>query len=387
MTALNPRHQRSPKNLTLNDVFPGWYTHVGPPGTDIPGFGGVFRTTTATTSVEGWNFPWEEAMTLPEILSFNSSLDYVYHGVRSGSKFITEFLYHGLTTQFPNFNSGIPFYNAPIALVTMLRAYYLDKWNHLWDDYTAEYSALHSYNITEAESTTETETTTPDITDTTTLTDSSSDTENETRTPNITEGLQIAGSGTRTPNLAENETVIETRNTTDETTFGKANTIEGESTENDTVSVYGFNSSQAVPKEARSAHKVNGQTSTDSGKDTVKGTGSITTGRQSAQTGTEGNSYTESSNKQTTGTEQISRTTTRQRAGGNTVRKTGTERVSGSRSSTRSKVGNIFKSPAELLQADREFWMTHYFEIIFDDVDKLLTLPIFSEKDVNFKVY
>ncbi|MBR5185426.1 MAG: hypothetical protein IKW19_03930, partial [Akkermansia sp.] len=211
--------------------------------------------------------------------------------------------------------------------------------------------------------------------------------ENETRTPNITEGLQVAGSDTRTPNISENETVTETRNTTDETTYGKQNTSQGESTENASLSVYGFNSSEAVPKEASTGHRVNGQTSTDSGKDTVKGTGSITTGRQFARTGTEGDSYTEASTKQTTGTEQKNRSLARQRAGGNTVHKTGTATVLGNRTITRTRSGNMFKSPAELLSQDREFWMTHYFELIFDDLDKLLTLPIFSEKDVKFKVY
>lgn len=353
----------------------------------MPGFGGVLRTTTATTSIEGWNFPWEKAMTLSQILSFNSALDYSYHGVRSGSKFITEFLYQGLTTQYPNYNSGIPFYNAPTTLVTMLRAYYLDKWNHLWEDYTEEYNALHSYNISDTESVTESETTTPDITDATTIADSQTNSESETRTPNITEGIQVAGSDTKTPNLAETETITETRNTKDETTYGKVTGMQQDDTDTASLSVYGFNSANAVPKETSSDHKVTSQTIQESGKDAIEGTGSVTTGRQYSRTGTEGDSYTESSTRQTTGTDQKSKSGTHQRAGTNTTRRTGTETVAATRSVMRTRRGTMFKSPAELLQADREFWMTHYFEIIFEDLDKLLTLPVISEKEVNFRVY
>ena len=348
--------------------------------------GGIFWSI-AGFAVSGHYFPWERGDPSADQRT-GTYLDRVYHGVRSGSKFITDLLYHCLTEPLSGFNNDLPFlYDRAPDLRFTVSTYYYDKWKHLWDDYAMQYNALHSYSISDTESIAESETRTPNIIDETTILDSQNDSESETRTPNLTDSLQVAGTDTRTPATTESENVTETRNTKDETTYGKANTTQGQETGSASHSVYGFNSSQAVPKEETGDTRANGQTSTDSGKDTLEQTGSVTTTRQIAKGGTDTDAYTEASERKTTGTDQTSKTGTRQRSGSNTTRRTGTESTSGSRSLMRTRTGNIFKSPAELLSADREFWMTHYFEIVFEDMDKILTLSIMSERDANFKVY
>ena len=115
-------------------------------------------------------------------------------------------------------------------------------------------------------------------------------------------------------------------------------------TDTQTNQVFGFNSSSAV----------------DQSKSTA------------THTGTEGNSG--SGSVDSTGTTEQDGTDT------NVLDKTVDE--SGSYSKTRT--GNLYRSPAELLSFDRDFWLTGYFDIVFADIDKMLTLSVYADGQINY---
>ncbi len=54
---------------------------------------------------------------------------------------------------------------------------------------------------------------------------------------------------------------------------------------------------------------------------------------------------------------------------------------------TKTRVGNMYRSPAELLSFDRDFWLQDFFSIVFQDVDDMLTLQVYSESPVNRTVF
>ena len=89
-------------------------------------------------------------------------------------------------------------------------------------------------------------------------------------------------------------------------------------------------------------------------------------------TGTEGNSG--SGSVDSVGTTEQDGTDT------NVLDKTVDE--SGSYSKTRT--GNLYRSPAELLSFDRDFWLTGYFDIVFADIDKMLTLSVYADGQINY---
>lgn len=54
---------------------------------------------------------------------------------------------------------------------------------------------------------------------------------------------------------------------------------------------------------------------------------------------------------------------------------------------TKTRSGRMYNIPAEMLSADREFWLEGFFCSVFDDLDKLLTLPIYSDSEVQSTIF
>ena len=450
---LKMNHRRSPKNLTLNDIYPDW----------VSGSGVVSSLTTA---------PWYSEVD-------HQGLDLAYHGVRSGQKFASSICYEFID------DDGEITVSGSTLIAKMLMAKYGQKWAHLWGLYEAEYNPLHSYSlsesltetiegedntsveynetvakdgsVTESQSHSNTESSNwnesenvdgekgsshsntiqrmPNLTETLT-----EDTEvvvdgSVVRTPNLTETLTedtevvVDGSVVRTPNLQDrtvlDETVESTGNEEDETVHGHVVGTQTADTKSSTLSVYGFNSSSAIPKEAQSGTDGGSSTVTNSGTDTDSKETSATTDRDSTsttnRTGSEtttDDTTTETDSTKTTtktgsetevdyGTTEDSSSEERESSGSgsgtdygvaevnrtidddttkemsqNTGFETSRERVS-----TRTKSGNVFKSPGELLSIDRDFWLTEFFDIVFADIDALLALSVFSDSPVRHKVY
>lgn len=301
----------------------------------------------------------------------------------------------------------------------MLMTKYGAKWTHLWQLYATQYNPLHAYNMSETEVSEDTGTETTEIDGeirrarNQTLTESGSHDSTATRTPNLSEATSTREvtdatvETERTPNLSEatvlDENIQLTGYETDETTYGHVVTTDDDQTKAATLSVFGFNSATAVPKETTSETDTDDSTVTHSGKDTTTKDTDSETDRDSTSTktttGTDtvtedtDSTVTGSNTKLTTGTDATrdtgTTTGTTQNADNETTGEDRTSELTVDRRNevTRTRQGNMFKAPAELLSLDRDFWLTEFFDIVFSDIDKLLTLGIYAESPVRYKIY
>lgn len=328
---MNPRHRRSPRNLTLNDVFPD--SLIGD---------GVFSQLS--------DMPWSDDVA-------SASLDIAYDS-RSNGKFVAPIVYRYLDEDGELTSAG------KLAIANAMKALYLQKWTHLYDLYTVTYNPLNSYNITESG----------------TRSGSETGSNSNTRTPNITERKRgdddVTRSDSGTNSLTHGHIVTDSGSDVTTSEYGHVITSEGEPSSTTEQGVMAFN--QAVnysPTKKETSSSVTDDTETHSGEDTA------TVEHGLVQT----NSGTDATTISTSGTEQrdidISTTTS------------GTETNSGTNSNTSSetfsstKSGTLYRAPAELMEEDRQFWYEEYFNIVFDDVDKFLTLGIYSERDANIKIF
>lgn len=333
---LNPRHLRSPRNQILNNFYADWYSGMG----------------VLASLVDP---PWKDSVN-------SEDLDLTYHGEHSGAKFISPLCYN-----FIDDETGTITEDGIAAIAKAIKARYYLKWTHLWELYNTEYDPLHTYDITETgEKNTQGA---GSGTDTETL--------NTTRKDAIDQSVKLTGTVQDAPNITTTTDQDTTNNetTSGSTQYGHVITTDQDTTNTQTTSQWGFNTSadSAVPITTTSGSGTNDTTETHSGNDTTSGTDNTI--------GTNDVTVTQ------TGTDTTTYNTTEQTDGDNTRTTTGTNTTTKSHSDTgketyeNSRKGNLYHSPAELLEADRAFWLTDYFDIVFADLDKLLTLPIYSERD------
>ena len=167
--------------------------------------------------------PWAEDT--PDL----DSLDALYLYQHSGEKYVAPlmnmFLTDGKLTQQGITNCS-----------KMAASLWYPKWTRLWNVMTAEYNPLENYNMHEEEDTA------PTGTETTELEFSGTETDTNTKSGSETNTLAKSGteSKTRTESGTETDTLSHTGNDTVRTQGTAANNKEANS-------VYGFNSSVAVP--------------------------------------------------------------------------------------------------------------------------------------------
>ena len=381
------RHRRSPKNLTLNNIYPDWVDNKG-----------VISSIT--------DAPWNDSVDL-------NGLDISYHGVRSGMRFAAPVLYDFISDDGEITVSGYS------TIGRMLWSRYRLKWTHLWEMYNTEYNPLDSYSITETRTRDLTKSDDVDDSRTVNLSDvttfpQKSTSSSQLRTPNLSETTSyptknITTSQTRTPNLEEETAVADEVTTnvegTDNLTHGKQIETESENASTTQDNTFGFNtaSTDGVPEGKTTQSGSTSSTETNSGVDARATTEDTTSTRDSTTTvtstgtetiaGTEAESYTGNQSVSKTGTESTTNSVTESYTGTESVNHTGTDRTLREASGEETeeiqstKTGNIFKAPAELLSIDRDFWLTEFFSIVFDDIDNMLTLSIYSESEVYHKVF
>lgn len=108
---------------TLNDVFSSWTT------------AGIF------SAFDTFEVPWRFSDVT------NSNLDLLYHGWRSGDKFISPLVNRLL-------NSSGELSPANVSLLAgIIFDKYNTQWSKLWDTLSLEYDPISNYNMTETEST------------------------------------------------------------------------------------------------------------------------------------------------------------------------------------------------------------------------------------------
>lgn len=281
-------HRRSPKNLTLNKAFPGWASS-----------GGIFSALDSDNSM-----PWHGVENISSV-----GLDISYHGSHSGAKFVAPIVYNWLDDNGALTQAGIA------SLVAALKATYLQKWSHIWNLYTAQYSPLDSYNVTE--------------------------------TLERTFARAVDSTKQRTDNLTERA------QSDDDTTNSGTDTVTTTPTGSDTEIHYlnGFNSSEPVPSEK-----------------SVSTPAVVTTEATVHGLKSERDVNTTTTN---TGTQTVTEDTTND----------DTEEY------TKTRSGRMYNIPAEMLKVDREFWLDGYFSSVFDDLDEMLTLAIYSDSEVQSTIF
>lgn len=366
---MNPRHQRSPRNLTLNDVYPHRYVD----------YDSVF------SGLSYWcdDLPWSGIDPV--------FLDFAYQGQRSGNKFIAPFMYDLLDANGHIDNEGL----GASFISKAIEARYFQKWKHLWELYTTEYSPLNTYNITESGEKTEEESIDESDARTLNLTDTHTGTDNLTKTNDesnrFVNGHVITDSGTDTTTTDYGRTTTDSGTDTTTTEYGKITTDEGEPSKTTNNQVYGFNSVDPSNASKSVENSVTDNTQTLSGSDstdvvhgmveTLGGTDEVEVSHGKV----ESHSGTDITTVDQDGTENRTLNLSDAHTGTDSNVRTGSNTLQTEFSTT--KRGTMYRSPAELMSLDREFWLEEYFGIVFADVDHMLTLGIYSERDPNTKVF
>lgn len=378
---MNPRHRRSPKNLTVDYLYGHVKTntlYLKNPSKLAYGPFFIDKTDVIIPTTEKFYYPWNDNPQGPieEGIAddFNKQLNYLY-SIRSGNKFASSIAYK-VPTKYEYEGERYLSAQELNRINYRIRLKYLQKWKHLWDLYTAEYDPLHSYTVDETRTREVTGTDTGTVGNSGTGSSSKSyptKSNSSTRqtTPNITETL----TGTdRDVVSGETETV-----TTPDTVTTTRKSEDGTGQNNR----FAFNTvaENGVPVTKDTTKITSTDTQEVDGTETVETTDSrtdtLTLSESKVRTGSESESLqsTESYTGAEAKTESASNTETRNLAHGEE------ETV------TSSRAGNMFKSFASLMEDDRNFWMTEYFDIVFDDVDKLLTLDIYSESEIHTYVW
>ena len=351
------RHRRSPSNITLEVAYKGYLDD------DATRVHAIFWGNEQT-------FPWDEYFRSD--LGFNLILDRMYIGVRSGMKFVqpavTGFLIRG------NYNRPFLSDNDRMLISRHIASRFRMKWAHLFDEiYADNYTPM---GASETRTRRTTNTNTKNLQDSTTK-PTKSTSKNSMRTPNLTE--------TRTPNLTETYqgqgSGTESGTNSSTTTFGKVVTEGGNTQSTHAHNEFGFNtqSEDGVPISVDTETTTPRGTVTDSGTEGVSGTDSTTS--SSSDSGTTTNTGTETIAQ--TGSESESGSESETYSGPEVKSITGTDSDDENETVTISRTGSMFRPPAEYLSLDRDFWLFDFFDIVFDDLDAVLTLDVYSESQLE----
>lgn len=425
---MNPRHRRSPRNQTLNGAFPVWYS-----------YGGIF------TTLHG---PWDGEVSLNSLnIAYHGERSggkfiapFLYNFLGEDGV---------ITTEGRNAVCGAleARYGAKWehlwGLYTLeygvLNSYNLVETRHREATTEEELDNTHTVQRTDTynhptKTVAVDSTRTPALEESTTVEEEVVVDGTKLRTANlqektdIDEEVVVDASDLRTANLSEETTVDEeTTKALDETTtvtHGHVVTEDTDTTGSLDDSRYGFNSADAVPTDASSSTGTRDTTETHSGQDvtvldsdegatkdsvtTKETTGtdrhdedSTTTKYSSTTLKTTGTDTVDddstttkegTTTKSTSGTEEYSETEVESYTGTDSLVKTGSETDARDGSTSEeedvstTKTGNVFKSPAELMMADRDFWLTDFFSIVFEDIDQMITLAIYPERTVRHLV-
>ena len=280
--------------------------------------GGIFA------ALQQFNVPWKNE-------NISDALDLMYHGGKSADKLIS-----------PIVNTLLGGSDDPLSAAdktTLARVIFTinnQRWSKEYATLSLEYNPIENYSMTEEmqdDNTTITygKTLETEVENERTHADTDTTTHNtsDARTANLTDTLTKDTAETRTPDLTQ---------------------------QNDSA-VYGFNSSQAVPSGQVTNETTGTETTTQEGTETTAHTGTDTL----IKTGTDATAHT--------GTITDEQTINETQGGSDTHE----------HSYTLTRSGNIgVTTSQQMLQSERDLWLWSFFDhVVFPDVDKVLTLPIY----------
>ena len=267
--------------------------------------------------------PWNEEVD-------GVTLDMEYFGNRSGLKFCSPLVYNFLD------KDGSVTSDGRAAIARVLKSRFLKPWKRLWDTYTAEYDPLENYQMQEDE--------TRNLKGVNAFTDDT--TGNET--------LSNTDETNGTDTITRTGTVDSTR--TEQSNDG--GTTEGSETLKTQNQRNGFNSIAPVDtSNVGTTNNTTGETTaTHSGNSTDKVTNDLQDKNVRSDTVTSNGSRDTTKNLSHSGNSSEDETITRKTHGFN---------------------GHLY-TYQRLLSQERELWMWDYFEKVFQDVDRVLSLAIFD---------
>ena len=432
LTPFNPRHRRSPKNLQLNDVFPEWAGQEG----------GFFLQMENLVNA----FPWSAKVPASYL---DASYHGAHSGEKFVSPLVYNFLNtEGELTSSGFAHIAFAVQSVYWQKWNHIWSLYESRYNPL-DTYT--YTEESTRTISDEGNNEVTKAATDTLRHSGTDTEQSSGSVNRTTesersaelggsdvastahgheinvnelgTSSLTHGLTVTDSGEEEKSLAHGLSISESGDESSTTDHDSTVTDAGNPSETNTGKVKGFNSQtfadsdQTVKQITTDNTQVTDETTTtvtdfsksiiNSGTDTDTTTfGKVVTNsgtdssqnsvdRTEAHSGTDSETTTygktESETNESTDTETNSKTNTRtlNLTDSDTANEHTTEESANTRTDEYSatKTGNMYRSPAELLSMDRDFWLTEFFSIVFEDVDKMLTLGIYSERTPNTKFF
>lgn len=238
---------------------------------------GIFS---AISGLSGYTPPWSSSMS-------DLSLDLEYHGNRSGSKKISPLFFNfvDLETDPPSiFSTDVD------KLALIIVSMYSANWSKLYATLSFDYNPINNYDMTEE------------------LDETEANTGTVNNVSELTHGEEISNSGT----VGKESTVAATQGN----------------------SLYGFNSSSAVPSDS--------------------------------QTGSNEGSETETRNLNEA------------HSGSDTQEDTRTDNLAKTNEHTLTRKGNIgVTTTQQMIQAERNLWQWKFFDQVFSDVDRVLTIPVY----------
>lgn len=303
------------KLARLIDIFPNWYLT-----------GAIF---TQLSKVPNYTPPWGD--------DESYLLDIEYIGNRSGYKYVSPLL----SKVTSDLQESLP------KIAGMIVSVYGEKWEKLKATLEFEYNPIENYSMVE---TGENDITTYEYGKTVTRTDSLIHAH--------------SGSDTQIPDtlLTQTDNLKESHKGSDETAPNIVETMTPDVTVNSNNSQYGFNSSTAVPV-AEQMNKTTGSTS-------------------QSRTGTETITY--DSSRENTGTQTIQNSGNTKMEYDSSFKDSGTQTFADggkdihTRDYTLKRSGNIgVTTSQQMIQSERDLWMWNLYTTIFQDLDAVLTLPIY----------
>ena len=201
------------------------------------------------------------------------------------------------------------------SIARLLWSMYGHSWKRLWDGYTIQYSPIDNYKVQET----------------------MARTQSNDRDINKTTDTNSSVNGTAKDTTDMNESV--------NGSIQHGHVVQ--KTENDTKSIYGFNSQNAVPSDVASVNGTDTNSGTDTQTNTTDTTGTVDTVTSNTSVGKITDVTSDTDNE----TENIQRT----------------------------KTGNVGQnSYQELLRQEFELWRWNFFTQVFEDCDKYLVLSVYD---------
>lgn len=262
-------------------------------------------------------------------------IEYIYN--HSGDKYISKLV--------DNLSNVVREDDLLNNICNVLITHYKDKWIKTYNAFKQDYDLLKPYEISMTESS-----------DGNTKHDSTN-----TNTSTSSDILKSSGGYTDTNESTNSDTLTKTDDSTNTTSNDTTSKSSKSANTEQYNQVYGFNDSNYSPdkRTISDGSETGSINNTDKGTSTTKGTSS------------------------TNGTSTINGTSKRVNDSTNTTTKTSSDSAivneSSSNSNTREQItkGNLSKSSQELISEEIELRKQDFFNIIFDDIDRLLTLSIY----------